>query len=160
MGKASTLRCHQSKFLSALTVQKKGSGDVFLMCVCVVITRENVSQLRARGVSVNWRPMDASFYASAQEPGRCAPRSGWEKVKQLKWCFVSRLFCERRAFFDSHVPEKGSTGRGRRPVILQWGLYCSGARRCQTLLPAEMTLGTRSSCANTAALLSTHSRSG
>lgn len=39
-------------------------------------------------------------------------------------------------------------------------MYRGRARPCQTPLPAEMTLGTCSSCANTAALLSTHSRSG
>lgn len=63
----------------------------------------------------------------------------------LKCCFVSRLLCET------------GEGQGSGALWSSAGSYCSCARQCQTPLPAEMTLGTRSSCANTATLLSTHS---
>lgn len=56
------------------------------------------------------------------------------------------------------VSEKGKDRERKASRDSSAGLFCSCAERCQTLLPAEMTLGTRPSCANTAALLNTHSR--
>lgn len=79
-----------------------------------------------------------------------APYLQWDKIKisYLKWCFCP-LWVWLMLFLKGKYWE-------RRSVFFSGLVLYNCARQCQTLLPAEMTLGTRSSCANTAALLSTH----
>lgn len=83
-----------------------------------------------------------------------APYLQWDKIKisYLKWCFCP-LWVWLMLFLKGKYWE-------RRSVFFSGLVLYNCARQCQTLLPAEMTLGTRSSCANTAALLSTHLHSG